>query len=70
MARNTTIIPKAPCGKILQNAGAPRVSDEAMEAFSEVIHEMAEQIAAQAVRIAHHSGRKTVLAGDIKISVK
>jgi len=70
MARNTSVIPKAPCGRILQKAGAPRVSDEAMNTFSELIEEMANKIAAQAVRIAQHSGRKTVLAGDIKIAVK
>ena len=70
MARNTSIIPKAPCGRILQRAGAPRVSEEAMEAFSEVVEEIAERIATQAVRIAQHSGRKTVLEGDIKLAVK
>jgi len=41
MARNTSIIPKAPCGRILQKAGAPRVSDEASAAFSEIIEEIA-----------------------------
>jgi len=70
MARNTSIIPKAPCGRILQKAGAPRVSDEASAAFSEIIEEIAEEIATKAVRIAQHSGRKTILEGDIKLAVK
>ncbi|MFH1641651.1 MAG: histone family protein [Nanoarchaeota archaeon] len=70
MARNTSIIPKAPCGRILQIAGAPRVSEEAMDVFSNIIEEFAEEIASRAVKIAKHSGRKTVLAGDIKVAVK
>ena len=70
MARNTSIIPKAPCGRILQKAGASRVSDEATTTFSEVIEDLANSIAEKAVRIAEHSGRKTVLEGDIKIAVK
>ena len=45
MARNTSIIPKAPCGRILQKAGAPRVSEKSMAVFSNVIEEMAEKIA-------------------------
>ena len=70
MARNTSVIPKAPCGRILQQAGAPRVSEEAMGVFSSIVEEIAEEIANRAVRIAKHSGRKTVLEGDIKIAVK
>ncbi|MFH2028722.1 MAG: histone [Nanoarchaeota archaeon] len=70
MARNISIIPKAPCAQILQSAGAPRVSDEAAAAFSDIITEMAEEIATRAVKIANHSGRKTILEGDVKLAVK
>jgi histone H3/H4 len=70
MARNTSIIPKAPCGRILSKEGAPRVSEQAMAAFSEILEDRAEKIAAKAVAIARHSGRKTVLDGDIKIAAE
>ena len=70
MGRNTTIIPKAPLGRILIKAGAKRVSQGAVDALSEVLEEVAMEIGTQAVRIATHSGRKTVHEGDIKLAVK
>ena len=70
MARKITIIPRAPVGRILMKAGAKRVSQDAMDAFTEILTEMAEKIAAQAAKIAKHSGRKTVNEGDIRIAAK
>lgn len=66
--RKTQTIPKAPAARILMNAGAKRVSASAAQAFSEVIHDIALKISEQAVRIAKHSGRKTVHEGDIKLA--
>ena len=68
--RKTFIIPRAPVARILMRAGAKRVSLEAMSAFAEVIQALSEDIATKSVRIAKHSGRKTVQAGDIKIAAK
>ena len=68
--RKTFIIPRAPVARILMRAGAKRVSLEAMAAFAEVIQALSEDIATKSVRIAKHSGRKTVQAGDIKIAAK
>jgi len=68
--RKTSVIPKAPAARILMNAGARRVSASAMDAFAEVIHGIAENIASQAVKVAKHSGRKTVQEEDIRISTK
>jgi len=70
MARNTSIIPKAPCGRIMSKAGASRVSEEAMEAMSVILEEYGDEIAAKATKIARHSGRKTVLEGDIKLAAE
>jgi len=70
MARNISIIPKAPFAKILLNAGAKRVSAEAIDAFAEVITDIAEEISTRAAKIAQHSGRKTIQDGDIKLAVK
>ena len=70
MPKNRTIIPKAPCARILIKAGAKRVSAGSINAFAEIIHDLAEDISKRAVMIAKHSGRKTVKAGDIKLAVK
>ena len=68
--RRISIIPKAPVGRILINAGAKRVSAGAVDAFSDVLQEVAEKIASKAAQIAKHSGRKTVQEEDIKIAAK
>ena len=70
MGRKTSIIPKAPMGRILMKAGAKRVSAGAIDAFTEVITNIAEKIGTDAVKIANHSGRKTVHEGDIKLAAK
>ncbi len=70
MQRNISIVPKAPVARILQNAGAKRVSADAVDAFADVIQQIAEGIAEQAAKIAKHSGRKTVQESDIKLAVK
>ena len=70
MARNKTVIPRAPCARILMNAGAKRVSAPAMEAFSDVLEDLARDMAAQAVKVSKHAGRKTVQEEDIKLASK
>lgn len=68
--RKTSVIPKAPVARILQNAGAKRVSAGAVDAFAEVIQSIAEEIAVQASKIAKHSGRKTVQDTDVRLAAK
>lgn len=70
MGRKGTTIPKAPLGRILMNNGAKRVSASAVNQFTEVLTEIAEKIGTQAVKIARHSGRKTVKEGDVKLAAK
>jgi len=70
MARKTTVIPKAPFGRILMKAGAKRVSADAIDTFTEILTEMTEKIAVQAARISKHAGRKTIHEGDVRLAAK
>ena len=68
--RNTHIIPRATVARILLKAGARRVSASSANEFAELIQKIAEEIGEQAVKIAKHSGRKTVKEKDIKLAAK
>jgi histone H3/H4 len=64
------LLPLAAMEKILKQAGAERVSDPAKAALKTVVEEITQKIAAQAVTLASHAGRKTVKEGDIKLAYK
>ena len=70
MGRKTSTIPKASVARMLVKAGAKRVSEDAAEAFSEVLTDIAVKIATRSAEIAKHSGRKTVHEGDVKLAAK
>jgi len=54
--------------KLLKNAGAQRVSADAIERMNEILTDWGKNIAKYAVEIARHSGRKTVKENDIKLA--
>ena len=62
-------IPIAPVKRLIKNAGAARISDDAAMALAEAMEEYAEEISIQAVKLAKHAGRKTVTADDIKLVI-
>ena len=70
MTKREGIVPKAPVGRIILKVGAQRVAAAAIDTFTESLAKLAEDIATEAVKIARHSGRKTVQEGDIKLAAK
>jgi DNA-binding protein len=56
--------------KIIRNAKAERVSDNAKEALAEVLQEKGTEISKEAKKLAEHAGRKTVTKKDILLAVK
>lgn len=56
--------------KLIRDAGARRVSADAIKKMNEVLTEYGMSLAKYAVELARHSGRKTVKEGDIKLSAE
>lgn len=61
-------LPRAPLERIMRKAGAERVSGDAVEALRDDVEELADEMAIEAVKAAHHAGRKTVKESDIKLA--
>ncbi|MBI2654180.1 NFYB/HAP3 family transcription factor subunit [Candidatus Woesearchaeota archaeon] len=70
MGRKTSTIPKASVARILIKAGAKRVSEGGVAAFTEVLTDIAVKISSKASDIAKHAGRKTVHEGDVRLASK
>ena len=61
-------IPKAPVKRIIQEAGAERVSTEAVDALAEFLEDYAEDVSKKAVTYAKYAKRKTVKVEDIDLA--
>jgi DNA-binding protein len=65
------ILPLAAMENLLKiKANAPRVSHDAKEALRNILEDFAENIGEKAVRLANHSGRKTVKSADVHLAAK
>ncbi len=56
--------------KIMREAGALRVSDDAKEALADVLEQKAKEISLEAKKLAEHAGRKTITEKDIRLAIK
>lgn len=63
-------IPLAPLERILRRAGARRVSKSAVKEFSQVLADYTSDLSAEALALANHAGRKTIIAADIRMARK
>lgn len=62
-------LPIAPVRRIIRDAGADRISDDACVALAEILEDKATAISEKAILLANHAGRKTVQIEDIELSV-
>ncbi|AEH60310.1 Transcription factor CBF/NF-Y/histone domain protein [Methanosalsum zhilinae DSM 4017] len=62
------MIPFAPVERLIRSAGAERVSETAAIALTDMLEEYGLEISKEAIKLAHHAGRKTVKAEDIKLA--
>jgi histone H3/H4 len=63
-------LPLAPITRLVRNAGAERVSEDAAEEMVKLLEAEGAKIAKKAVSLAKHAGRKTVNAADIREAVE
>jgi len=63
-------LPLAPIDRLIRKAGAYRVSEEATAALRKILEEIAIEISREAIELAHHAGRKTIIDDDIELATK
>jgi histone H3/H4 len=63
-------LPITPVTRIIRNAGAERVSEDASQELIRLLEKEAEKIAGKAVKLAKHAKRKTVTRADIEEATK
>ncbi len=56
--------------KILKEAGAERISNEAVAELQKYTNKLAFETAAKAVKLSKHAKRKTVGASDVKLAMR
>ncbi len=60
----------APIKRLIEKAGAKRVSKDAAEELAKILESKAREISKKAADLAKYSGRRTVMKKDIKLAKK
>ena len=63
-------LPKAPIERIMKNAGAERISDDAKVELIEHLEQLIFDITVESNKKAKIAKRKTIKADDIKLAIK
>lgn len=63
-------IPKAPIARIMKDAGADRISEDAKDELTAYIEQVARDVTIEANKVAKIAKRKTIKADDIKLAIK
>lgn len=63
-------IPNAPVARLMKRTGTHRVSGDAVKLMNEAMEDYAISLANKASDYAHHAGRKTITADDVKLALK
>lgn len=63
-------LPKAPIERIMKNAGAERISDDAKVELINYLEELIFDITVESNKKAKIAKRKTIKADDIKLAIK
>ena len=63
-------LPIAPVGRLLKNAGANRISDDAKIELANVLEDIRMDIAEEAVKLAKKKRKKTVKATDVALACR
>ena len=70
ISKSQRLMPLATMEKIISEAGAARVSEDAKKELKRILEEYAVGIAEKAIKFAGHAGRKTIKSEDIKLALK
>ena len=63
-------IPKAPITRIMKDSGAERISDDAKDAMTKHLENIAHAISVEANKVAKIAKRKTIKKEDVDLAVK
>ncbi len=63
-------LPKAPIERIIRQAGADRVSEDAVEELRKAVEDAGQDIAQEAIRMADHAERNTVKKEDVEMATQ